>query len=100
MEGGEDGGRGGGLSRKDKQTNKNSIPITRREEREWKAEEGSNSQVACQNQIISKGATPDPRKQTSAGQGFRNISVITETGESWEGQCSSVSGSAKSPETV
>ena len=42
-----------------------------------------------------KGATPGPRKQTSAGQGLTNISVITETGESWEGRCAGVSGSAK-----
>ena len=32
-----------------------------------------------------KGATPGPRKQTSAGQGPINLSVTTETGESWEG---------------
>ena len=47
-----------------------------------------------------KGATPGPRKQTSAGQGLINISVTTETGESWEGRCAGVSRSAKSPETV
>ena len=41
-----------------------------------------------------KGATPGPRKQTSAGQGLINISVTTETGESWEGQCAGVSRSA------
>ena len=39
--------------------------------------------------------TPGPRKQTSAGQGLINISVITDTGESWEGRCTDVSHSAK-----
>ena len=42
-----------------------------------------------------KGATPGPRKETSAGQGLINISVVTETGESWEGRCAGVSRSAK-----
>ena len=50
--------------------------------------------------LTLKGATPGPRRQTSAGQGLTNISVITETGESWEGRCAGVSRSAKSPETV
>ena len=44
---------------------------------------------------VVKGATPGPRKQTSAGQGLKNISVITETGERWEGRCAVVSCSAK-----
>ena len=43
---------------------------------------------------VLKGATPDPRKQTSAGQGLINISVTTETGDSWEGRCAGVSRSA------
>ena len=47
-----------------------------------------------------KGTTPGPRKQSSAGQGLIDISVITETGDSWEGWCSGVSRSAKSPEMV
>ena len=47
-----------------------------------------------------KGATPGPRKQSSALQGLTNISVTTETGENWEGRCAGVSRSAKSPETV
>ena len=34
-----------------------------------------------------KGATPGSRKHTSAGQGLINISVIPETGESWDGWC-------------
>ena len=42
-----------------------------------------------------KGATLGPRKQNSAGQGPINISVITETGERWEGRCAGVSRSAK-----
>ena len=42
-----------------------------------------------------KGATPGPRKQTSAGQGLIHISVTTETGDSWEGRCAGVSRSAK-----
>ena len=40
---------------------------------------------------VVKGATPGPRKQTSAGQGLTNISVTTENGESWEGRCAGVS---------
>ena len=47
-----------------------------------------------------KGATPGTRKQTSAGQGLTNISVITETGESWEDRCAGVSRSEKKPKTV
>ena len=42
-----------------------------------------------------KGATPGPRKPTSAGQGLIHRSVTTETGESWEGRCAGVSRSAK-----
>ena len=38
-----------------------------------------------------KGATPGPRKQTSAGEGLIKIPVITETGESWEGRYAGVS---------
>ena len=36
-----------------------------------------------------------PGKQTHAGQGLINISVITETGESWEDWCAGVSCRAK-----
>ena len=41
-----------------------------------------------------------PRKQARAGQGLMNISVITETGESWEGRCAGVCSRAEQPETV
>ena len=34
---------------------------------------------------LLKGATPDPRKQTSVGQGLIHISVTTENGERWGG---------------
>ena len=44
---------------------------------------------------VVKGATLVPRKQTSAGQGLVNISVTTDTGESWEGRCAGVSRSVK-----
>ena len=47
------------------------------------------------NSSCLKGATPGPRKQTSAGQGLINISVTTETGESWEGRCAGVSSNAE-----
>ena len=45
--------------------------------------------------LVVKGATPGPRKQTSAGQGVVNISVITETRERWEGQYAVVSSNAE-----
>ena len=59
----------------------------------------SNGTAACVALVVVggvvgrllKGATPGPRKQTSAGQGLINISVITETSESWEGRCAGVS---------
>ena len=50
--------------------------------------------------IIVKGATSGPRKQTSTAQGFLNISVITETRESLEGQCAGVFSKAKLPDMI
>ena len=44
---------------------------------------------------LIKGAFPGPRKQNSTEQSLTNISVITETGDSWEGRCAGVSRSAK-----
>ena len=51
--------------------------------------------VGVSGSFLLEGATPGPRKQTSVGRGLINISVITETGDNWEGRCAGVSHSAK-----